>query len=74
MSDCTLEEFALHLDRLKNSPGKIQSTEKSVQSTEPGTRKFPGMIQSTESSVQSTEPGNRKFPELGKFPGTGSVD
>ena len=52
----------------------IQSTEYSVQSTEPRTRKFPGMIQSTESSVQSTEPGNRKFPEPGKFSGTGSVD
>ena len=69
-----MEEFGLHFDRLKNSPGKTQSTEKSVQSTEPGTRKFPGMIQSTENSVQSTEIGNRKFPEPGKFPGTGSVD
>ena len=52
----------------------IQSTEFSVQSTEPGTRKFPGMIQSTENSVQSTETGNRKFPEPGKLPGTWSVD
>ena len=52
----------------------IQSTENSVQSTEPETREFPGMIQSTENSAQSTEPGNRKFPEPRKFPGTGSVD